>query len=78
MEKITDIAKNMHEVMIAALRVFVATLRSGLEPYVGVNVLSEESVPVAPSARGSFFACLRAASDLNVGRAMAGSWQRCQ
>ena len=55
---------------------------------VGVNVLSElSSGPVTPSDLCSFFACLRAARDLNVGRAMAkilteanwrneGGWRR--
>jgi len=39
----------------------------------GVRVRSElSSAPVTPVGCSSFFLCLRAASDLNVGRAMVG------
>ena len=71
----TEIKKNRLATIMAFRRVDVARLMSTPGVYVGVNVRSDEDPSATPSALSSFwafFSCLRAASDLKVGRAMTG------
>jgi hypothetical protein len=75
MRNITEMKKKRLERMIQFLLVLVAslTLTPGLYVPCGVSVRSELfSAPVTPVGSSSLFFCLRAASDLNVGRAMFG------
>ena len=73
--KMTETRKRKLATTMAFRRVDVARLMSTPGVYVGVNVRSDEPVsgPASPSELCSFWAlisCLRAASDLKVGRAM--------
>lgn len=71
----TEMKKKRLERRIQFFLVLVASLMLMPDVYVpfGVRVRSElSSAPVTPVGCSSFFLCLRAASDLNVGRAMVG------
>lgn len=72
----TEIRKNKLVMVTACRLVDVARLMSTPGVYVGVSVRSDEAVsgpatPSAPSSFRDFSSCLRAATDLKVGSAIA-------
>jgi len=69
----TETQKKAHAIKMAFRRVAVAALISTLRGGDRIRCdFSESAWLGTPPSLSSFFACLRAARDLRVGRAMAG------